>query len=297
MRCSTRAASPAFARRFSLVSKLVWVERIASGILLLAPVVFILVKSPALIILQLAAGIALLAIRVVVHITTLPVEFDASFGKALPVLTRGRYLAAGDLPAARSVLQAAAFTYVAAALATLLDVVRWFGSDFEQLCTPRGCDKTGPGDRRTGRTDDDFTPHAARHHRGRAARIRVAARGVRRLSGQAGARDRAVRGRRQCGLRRAPVRRGHEPGARPAVRGRVPHRRGRQPRRRDGGARDARRLHAVHRLERAAHRQSVRAGQAQLRSAEGFRRDRARQPRAALHRGASSRCRRRPCRS
>ena len=59
------------------------------------------------------------------HAVTLPVEFDASFGKALPVLTRGRYLSAGDLPAARSVLKAAAFTYVAAALATLLDVARW----------------------------------------------------------------------------------------------------------------------------------------------------------------------------
>ena len=58
--------------------------------------------------------------------TTLPVEFDASFGKALPVLARGRYLAAGDLPAARGVLKAAAYTYVAAALATLLDIARWF---------------------------------------------------------------------------------------------------------------------------------------------------------------------------
>ena len=58
--------------------------------------------------------------------TTLPVEFDASFGKALPVLVRGRYLAAGDLPAARHVLKAAAYTYVAAALATLLDIARWF---------------------------------------------------------------------------------------------------------------------------------------------------------------------------
>ena len=62
----------------------------------------------------------------VVHLTTLPVEFDASFGKALPVLLRGRYLGAGDMPAARSVLKAAAYTYVAAALATLLDVARWF---------------------------------------------------------------------------------------------------------------------------------------------------------------------------
>lgn len=117
---------PAFARRLDLVRRLGWVEKIAAGVLMLTPIVFIAVKSPAVAILQIAAGIALLGIRVVVHLATLPVEFDASFGKALPVLTRGRYLAAGDLPAARSVLQAAAFTYVAAALATLLDVARWF---------------------------------------------------------------------------------------------------------------------------------------------------------------------------
>ena len=116
----------AFMRRLELVRSLVWVERIASGILMLAPVVFILVRSPALVILQVIAGLALLGIRVVVHLTTLPVEFDASFGKALPVLLRGRYLGAGDMPAARSVLKAAAYTYVAAALATLLDVARCF---------------------------------------------------------------------------------------------------------------------------------------------------------------------------
>jgi Zn-dependent membrane protease YugP len=67
----------------------------------------------------------LLAIRIVVHVATLPVEFDASFAKALPVLERGRYLSTADLPAARSVLRAAAWTYVAAALSTLLDVMRW----------------------------------------------------------------------------------------------------------------------------------------------------------------------------
>jgi len=117
---------PAFARRLDLVRRLVWVERLASVILLLTPVVFLLVKSPALAVLQIAAGLALLGIRIAVHAVTLPVELDASFGKALPALTRGRYLSAGDLPAARSVLQAAAYTYVAAALAALIDVARWF---------------------------------------------------------------------------------------------------------------------------------------------------------------------------
>jgi len=116
----------AFMRRLELIRSLVWVERAAGVVLMLTPIVLIVVRSPALAVLQVIAGIALLGIRVVVHATTLPVEFDASFGKALPVLVRGRYLGAGDMQAARSVLKAAAYTYVAAALASLLDVARWF---------------------------------------------------------------------------------------------------------------------------------------------------------------------------
>jgi uncharacterized protein len=37
-----------------------------------------------------------------------------------------RYLRADDMPAARNVLRAAAFTYVAAALVSILDVTRCF---------------------------------------------------------------------------------------------------------------------------------------------------------------------------
>ena len=116
---------PAFMRRLELVSSLIWVERAASVVLMRRRSCSSLVKSPALAVLQIVAGLALLGIRMVVHATTLPVEFDASFGKALPVLARGRYLGAGDMPAARGVLKAAAYTYVAAALASLLDVARW----------------------------------------------------------------------------------------------------------------------------------------------------------------------------
>src|SRR5262249_24865104 len=115
-----------FALRFEMVKKLMWIDRVAPIVMIAAPVVFILVKVPMLFALQLLAGILLLASHVVVHVLALPVEFDASFAKALPVLARGRYLSAADLPAARSVLRAAAWTYVAAALATLLNVARWF---------------------------------------------------------------------------------------------------------------------------------------------------------------------------
>jgi hypothetical protein len=72
-----------------------------------------------------AIGIGLLAIRVIIHLVTLPVELDASFGKALPILSEGGYIAEEDLPAARSVLKAAAFTYVAGALMSLLNLAQW----------------------------------------------------------------------------------------------------------------------------------------------------------------------------
>ena len=74
---------------------------------------------------ELAAGIAILSVTVMMHVFTLPVEFDASFKRALPVLEAGRFIPEQDLPAAREILRAAAFTYVAAAAVSLLDVMRW----------------------------------------------------------------------------------------------------------------------------------------------------------------------------
>src|SRR5258708_18723125 len=63
---------PSFARRIALVSRLIWVERIAGGMLLLAPIVFMLVKSPVLLALEIAAGVAMLGVRVVVQSVSLP---------------------------------------------------------------------------------------------------------------------------------------------------------------------------------------------------------------------------------
>lgn len=113
-------------RRTELVGQLKWVERLAMALVILSPVLFAAVRSPWAVVFELTGAVALMGIAVVVHLATLPVEFDASFGKALPVLEAHRYLAERDMPAARSVLQAAALTYVASALATLLNIVRWF---------------------------------------------------------------------------------------------------------------------------------------------------------------------------
>lgn len=70
-------------------------------------------------------GIALLGVRVLFHFLRLPVEFDASFRRALPMLETGRYLDAGDMPGARTVLRAAALTYVASFLVGLLNTAHF----------------------------------------------------------------------------------------------------------------------------------------------------------------------------
>jgi len=111
--------------RQSLVSFAAATDTVASVFFLAAPVVTVVARSPLVLLAMAGIGIALLGIRVVVHLVTLPVEFDASFGKALPILRDGKYLSKRDLSGARSVLRAAAFTYVAAALASLLDLARW----------------------------------------------------------------------------------------------------------------------------------------------------------------------------
>ena len=69
------------------------------------------------------AGIILFSIAVVFTIITLPVEFDAS-KRALLVLEKGGYLNSEELPQARSVLNAAAWTYVAAAATAVLTLIR-----------------------------------------------------------------------------------------------------------------------------------------------------------------------------
>jgi hypothetical protein len=100
-------------------------ESVGAILMLAAPIVMILVKSPHVLILEVFVGLVILAMSVLIHAVTLPTEFDASFKRALPALKAGGYLADKDLPAARQILRAAAFTYVAAAAMSLLNVMRW----------------------------------------------------------------------------------------------------------------------------------------------------------------------------
>lgn len=113
------------ALRQRLVKMAMITDRIASIFFVAAPVLFVVVRSPGAIFGMVALGIALLGIRVIVHLVTLPVEYDASFKKALPILEEGGYLHPDDIAGARSVLKAAALTYVAGALMSLVNLARW----------------------------------------------------------------------------------------------------------------------------------------------------------------------------
>lgn len=74
-------------------------------------------------------GLVLFIGALLFHLVTLPVEFNAS-NRAIALLDRGRYLSGEELLGAKKVLRAAAFTYVAAtlvALANLLRILMLFG--------------------------------------------------------------------------------------------------------------------------------------------------------------------------
>ncbi len=68
-------------------------------------------------------GIFLFIGIVAFHLVTLPVEFDAS-SRALKVLKQSSFLNNSELEGARSVLSAAALTYVSAALMAFMQLIR-----------------------------------------------------------------------------------------------------------------------------------------------------------------------------
>jgi len=118
------AAEPMFIMRTRLAGIAIVAQRVGSFLLFAAPFSVLITKLPAAALLNLSGAFLIMGFAIVMHLLTLPVEIDASFNKALPLLSSG-YLSQQQMPAARSILRAAAWTYVAASLATLLNFWRW----------------------------------------------------------------------------------------------------------------------------------------------------------------------------
>lgn len=114
-----------FTLRQQMVQLSIFSQKAAGIMLILAPLLALLARSPRLATLALFAGVLSMFISSLVHIVTLPTELDASFRRALPIMQQGGFLKSGDEPHARKVLKAAALTYVAASLVSILNLGRW----------------------------------------------------------------------------------------------------------------------------------------------------------------------------
>ena len=99
-------------------------EKLGSSAMLIAPIATLLTRSPAIGGIFFGAALLSMLTLTVVHIITLPVEFNASFGRALPILREG-YLAPEKIKIAEKILLACALTYLAQSLASLLNLGRW----------------------------------------------------------------------------------------------------------------------------------------------------------------------------
>lgn len=118
------AGYPPFLWRGRLVRIAQAAERLGSFLLFAVPVLALITRAPSASVVMFLAAASTLGIGLLVQVTTLPVEWDASFRRAMPLLEAG-YLEPNQLPAARRILRACALTYLASSLASLLNFWRW----------------------------------------------------------------------------------------------------------------------------------------------------------------------------
>ncbi len=112
--------------RTRLVKGMRIVEKLGAGILMVSPFIGALTRVPTLGILMFLGGLLTLGSSTLIHLVTLPTEFDASFNRALPILEHDNILKETDQRHARRILKAAAYTYVSASLMSLLNIARWW---------------------------------------------------------------------------------------------------------------------------------------------------------------------------
>jgi len=116
-------------RRLSTRTKMIpivdKVARWSAVIISLSPVIGLITRHPMPFSILLLLGLSGFIARMMVHLVTLPIEYDASFSKALPLLREGKYISQTSEKAVSNILKAAALTYVSAALADILNLGRW----------------------------------------------------------------------------------------------------------------------------------------------------------------------------
>ena len=102
------------------------VEKVGAILMMSTPLIIGLTRLPVAGLLMFTGGLLSLGSAVVIHMLTLPAEFDASFVRAMPLMKEQEVLYPKDERHARRLLQAAAMTYVSASLMSLLNIARWW---------------------------------------------------------------------------------------------------------------------------------------------------------------------------
>ena len=102
------------------------IEKLGAGLLMATPLIVAITRTPVTGGVMILGGMLTLGAGVLVHLLTLPTELDASFKRALPMLDQHDVLIEGDERHARTLLRAAAMTYVSASLMSLLNIARWW---------------------------------------------------------------------------------------------------------------------------------------------------------------------------
>ena len=104
--------------RQKLIEKTMIFQRIGSFLLVIGlPSIFAFTKSPLVTFIAAMIIMGCLSTNVLIHLITLPVEFDASFKRALPILKK--YVPKENMKQCRSVLRAAALTYLAQSIVSI----------------------------------------------------------------------------------------------------------------------------------------------------------------------------------
>ena len=113
--------------RTRLAKQAIRMEKVGAVVMLAAPVVMVLAATPHVFVIEVFIGVMIFASTILLHaVTRLPVELDASFRRALPVLKAGRLRAPSICRRpSRSCSAPPPSPMSAAAAMSLLDAARW----------------------------------------------------------------------------------------------------------------------------------------------------------------------------
>ncbi len=95
-------------QRTELIQRSQWLQKFSAMALTATPILIPLMHTPIVGLITFGAGFIAMGIPVIIHLSTLPMEFDASFNRALPLLKEGEYLNDSQLKIARKILLACA---------------------------------------------------------------------------------------------------------------------------------------------------------------------------------------------